>query len=399
MSAPTMVHLPTLGDHYSPKTGSAVMTIVYEVARVHEFHGGRTDVIVTRESLHDYEVGHCIEISADVSPPAKWQRVMDLGLGRLGLGRPYAASRFATAVAGLDRQFDGTIFLHNNPTAVATFRRAFPNAKVVLWAHNELFASYSRGELRRLIGMCDHVVCVSRFLADRVCQRLGRDDARVHGVVNGVDVERFRPAATPPAGDPIVLFVGRVVPEKGPHLLIEAAKKVQASGRRMVTRIVGSVGFDPNIDQTPYERELRQQAAPLGELVQFHPAVDRHRVLAEYQSASIFCAPSCWDEPCSLTVPEAMACGLPTLASRRGGLTEAGGDAAIYFDPTNANQLADRLIELLDDPARRAAASAASRRHAEQLAWPKHYGRLCAAIDISVGDDSGEHATALRSRG
>ncbi len=90
---------------------------------------------------------------------------------------------------------------------------------------------------------------------------------------------------------------------------------------------------------TPYEQELRKLAAGLGDSVEFQPFVDRSRVAAMFDAATIFCVPTNWDDPCPLTV----------VVSRRGGIPEIGGDAVLYFQPPEIDTLADHLAALLDD--------------------------------------------------
>ncbi|GAA3486382.1 MULTISPECIES: glycosyltransferase [Streptomyces] len=128
-------------------------------------------------------------------------------------------------------------------------------------------------------------------------------DARV--IRNGVDTRRWRPG---PGGDQLVWF-GRIVPEKGPHLAALAARK---AGRRL--RLVGPVGdrgyFDTNLRPL-----LDENITYAGHLT--------GRDLAELvgRSAAALVTP-CWDEPYGLVVAEALSCGTPVCAFDRGALGE-----------------------------------------------------------------------------
>jgi len=374
------VHVPTPGDHYSAATGSAIMTVIYEMAQVHQRQGGRTRVMVTRGTRHDYPVGRCVEVEP-VAPPRRWQKAVDVGLGRLGLARRFGAAAYRPHCRAVEADFAGAIFVHNNPVALPAFKKSHPRALVCLWAHNEVFNTYTTREARRVAGAADRIICVSRFIADEMTARVDRIGEKLKVVHNGVDTARFRPDPTARGtGDPVILFVGRVVPTKGPDLLLRAALKLRDGRRRFKVRIVGSSGFSAADPLTPYERELRRLAEPLGDAVEFQPFVDRGKVLAEYQAASIFCAPSIWNEPVSLTVPEALACGLPTVAARRGGIPEVGGDAVLYFVPPNVDELAAHLAMLIDDPVQRAGWSAKALERAGLLAWERQYAVLVAAL-------------------
>src|SRR5207253_334060 len=108
-------------------------------------------------------------------------------------------------------------------------------------------------------------------------------------------------------------------------------------------RIVGSSGFSSKSPLSRYERYLRRLASPISDRVEFRPFIERDKVPDDYRQADIFCAPSNWDDPCPLIVAEALASGLPSVVSNRGGIPEIAGDAALYFAPPNVDQLAERL--------------------------------------------------------
>jgi len=375
--APHLVHVPTPGDHYSAATGSAVMTVIYEMSRCHAAAGGRSGIMVGRQTRHDYPVGEHLEF--DARPlPGRGQKLVDATMGRIGLPRPFARRLYRPALQTLEPEFNGVILLHNAAAAVEPFVRHFPRAKVCLWPHNDLFATYSRREVRRTIEAAHLVICVSQFIAAGIARQLGGGSSSLRRklcvVNNGVDTVRFRPRPGPaPTGEPIVLFVGRVTPQKAPDLIIRAAAKILSPRRQFKVRIVGNSGFSAADPLTPYEQEIRKLAAPLGPAVEFQSFVDRAGVTRELDAASIYCVPSNWDDPCPLTVPEGLASGLPCIVSRRGGIPEEAGDAALYFAPPNVDSLADRLVYLLDDPSAASQWGQRARARALQITWENQY--------------------------
>ena len=383
-SARIHTHILTPGDHFSAATGSAISTIVYEIACWHERNGGQTRLIVGRGTRHDYPVGECVEV--DFPPlPSRPRKAVDAALGRLGLPRRFGESVYVPASTAIPRDFTGPIFLHNNPVALRMLKRAHPNAQVTLWANNALFRTYSDAETRRVIAKTDRVICCSQFIVDDLQQRLSAPSDRIFAVHNGVNPERFQPRAEPLDEEiPTVLFIGRVLPEKGPDLLLKAAQKVYSAKRKFKVRIVGSSNFNAKDPITLYQEELLRLAAPLGEAVEFQPFVGRAQVVEEYQAASIFCVPSNWDEPVSLTISEGMACGLPVIASRRGGIPEVGGDAVLYFQPPDVDTFADHLAMLLDDPNARREWGARARQRALTFSWENQYRKLLNALGRSA---------------
>lgn len=374
------VHVPTPGDHYSPSTGSATMTVIYELARRHEAAGGATRIVVGEGTRHDYDAGECVAVPFPPAPSRR-QKLADAARGRAGGRRRHGEAAYAAAAGAVDAEFTGPLVAHNAPAGIVGLKRRRPRARAVLYAHNDLFRTYGDRELLRTVDALDGIVCVSDYLRETIARRLPRNRRRLVRVArNGVDIDRFVPVPRDP-GEPVILFVGRVVPYKGPDLVLRAAARIAGGGRRFRVRIVGSHGFDRSQPLSPYERKLRELAAPLGGIVEFQPFVDRDGVRDEYAGASIFCAPSTWDDPCPLIVGEALASGLATVTTRRGGIPETAGDAALYFDPRDHDQLAERLAFLVDDAGARDALGRRARERAEQLSWTVQYPRYVEAVE------------------
>ena len=363
------IHVATPGDHYSGITGSAVMTLIYEFTRQHLRAGGRSQIVVGHNTRHDYEAGEHLVVNFGPYP-TKIQKILDVGLARLGHERTYINDAYAPAVSAIDPDFAGSLFIQNTPGPARLFKRRLPKAQICINAHNELFNTYSDRELERTIGAVDRIIFNCHFLARQLLERLPSAADRVRVVHNGLDTERFIPRPELASPDEVtILFVARMVPSKGADLLIKAALKLRTRGKRFRLRIVGSRGFASTEPLSPYEKSLRKLAAPLEGQIEFIPSTDRQQILPIYQSASIFCAPSNYNEPCTLTVPESMACGVPVVASRRGGITEIGRDAILYFEPPDSDELADILSGLIDSEEERLAWGRRARRRAEEFDW------------------------------
>lgn len=374
-----VIHVPTPGDHYSPSTGSAVMTIIYQLNRRHVESGDEAIVVLAPGTRRDYGSANVVETPLGALP-SKWQKIVDAACGSIGWERPFSARTYAALGSSLDLEHSHVI-IHNTAGPIRSIARRHPSAQICLYANNELFRTFTRREAKRTIDSCHRVICVSEFLADQLSEKLGGRPAQLRVVHNGVDTNRFQPGNRGEDREPVVLFVGRIVPEKGVHLLIQAAIAAHRKGRVFRLRIVGSSGFSRSDPLSSYEKELRAAADPLKDRVEFVPFLDRNRILEEYRDASIFVVPSEWDDPCPLTVGEGMASGLPTIASRRGGIPELGADAVLWFDPPDTGMLATHLIRLIDNPEERRKLGRSARIQSEKFSWEIQYQRFRQAIE------------------
>ena len=377
---PMHLHIPTPGDHYSPATGSAVITVIHAMACEHDATGGRTRLLVSRGTRHDYEIGECQEVEP-TTPARRWQKGIDLAFSRVGARRFFGESTYRHVLHAIAPDFDGCIFIHNAPEIVPAVRARATRSQVVLWMHNAVFQHYDRHEVERIERSLDRIVCVSGAIARSVEDRLGRASSKTRIVHNGVDTRRFHPASERQKPNScVILFVGRVLPIKGVHLLVKAACQLAEEGLDFQLRVVGSSGFQADEPLTDYERRLRDLARPLGNRVTFRPFIDRHAVAGEYLRSTIFCAPSTWDEPFGLAVAEAMACGLPVVTSCRGGIPEFAGSDVLYFTPPDVEDLAERLRLLIASPTARKDLGIRARAAAQRLDWSHSYCSLMAAL-------------------
>jgi glycosyltransferase involved in cell wall biosynthesis len=106
----------------------------------------------------------------------------------------------------------------------------------------------------------------------------------------------------------------------------------------------------------------------LTERVTFTGFVPDEHLVALYNAATLVVLPS-FNEGFGLPVVEAMACGVPVAASRRGSLPEVVGSAGVLFDPGDHGEMASVLVRLLDDSALRQHLRAEGLRRAENFSW------------------------------
>ena len=381
-----VLHAITPGDHFSPRTGSAIPTVVDGLATAAGREGApfRPFVVLDRTTMRPrYASASVIEYTG-ARGPTRRERVIDLARGRVGLSRS-AVARFYEPVAEAIRTREPALVLaHNAPVLHSLLRDT--GHRVVLYAHNDLLRTYSRRESARILDGVAAIVCVSESLAERMRRALpGRLASLVRVVRNGVDCAQFKPSPetderNPSAerqtqDDPLrIMFVGRMIPEKGADVLIRAAAILARDDLEFV--LIGSYGFDRNAAFSTYETRLRELASEAGARIRFEPFVDRSRLPATLHEAGILVVPSRWPDPCPLTVGEALATGRPLVVSRIGGIPEVVGPAGRYVEPDDPIALAAALAELADNADLRRRMGVDARRHAEAHDWSWAWSNL-----------------------
>jgi glycosyltransferase involved in cell wall biosynthesis len=183
-----------------------------------------------------------------------------------------------------------------------------------------------------------HFVAVSEYTA-RAWSHIV-PDARI--IRNGVDVDRWCPG---PGGGPPVWF-GRIAPEKGAHLAIDAA----------VLAGTGLLLAGPVSDRAYFETEVRPRIGHHG--IEYAGHLTHAELVRFLGAASAALVTPCWDEPYGLVVAEALACGTPVCGFARGALPELlDADCGRLVDPGDVPALAAAL-----GPACRLSRVAARRR-------------------------------------
>lgn len=203
--------------------------------------------------------------------------------------------------------------------------------------------------------------------------RMGANPRAVRVIPCGVDLRRFSPEGPREARDGQrfrLLTISRLVPRKGVQTVIESL-----AGLRCVELVVAGGGDRADLAHDPEVARLRAVAAAHGvaERVHFRGRVERDHLPALIRSAdAVVCVP--WYEPFGIVPLEAMACGVPVVASSVGGLvdTVVDGVTGIHVAPRAPRQIA-RAVELLrgDPDLRRALGRAGYGRVRARYAWER----------------------------
>ena len=233
------------------------------------------------------------------------------------------------------------IEIHNRPYLIEQIKKQnrFP---ITLFFHNDpqtMNGSKSVKDREKILKKCVAIFCVSEFIKKKFLQGINGDIKKVHVLYNGVErkLSRF------PIKNKEVLFVGRLVPEKGVHFYVEALKIIATKHPEWKYGLIGSFRLGENENTNSYASEVINRFKSIGPQAQFYGFQDNRFVQEKMKSASINVIPSLWEEPFGLVAAEAMSNGICIIASKVGGIPEIVESNGILIDNINHKKLADNI--------------------------------------------------------
>ncbi len=244
------------------------------------------------------------------------------------------------------------VFINDRPQYIRYLRRIVPPGRLLFFMRGEM------GESRRYLHLVDGIVVNSHGMAKYAQELLQGKHVPIYWMPNSLGDEFIVP---PPPPDRFrrrekrVLYAGRIIPVKGVLELVKAFTIVHRELPDSRLYIYGAAdNFHKDGPLTPYEQEVRKQAAALPKgVVQFLGYVPNREMGAHYVQADVAVFPSIWKESFGMVALEAMRCGTPVVASRRPGFEELvvhGETGLLVDDPTDISALAEAILKILRDP-------------------------------------------------
>ena len=210
---------------------------------------------------------------------------------------------------------------------------------------------YAKTMISQAVVRSDGVVVLSQFMKNQLIDHLDVPEAKIHVIASGID----RPPLSPlqhqlprPMGRPYLLYVGNLKPHKNLERLIQAFGLLRA--RKHVPHTLVLVGSGNQ------EQALQRlaESAGLGDAIFFAGFVEDRELACWYPGAEAFVMPSL-SEGFGFPALEAMASNVPVVAARATALPEILGDAALFFEPTDVEDLCAKLWQLISDESLRCA--------------------------------------------
>jgi glycosyltransferase involved in cell wall biosynthesis len=308
---------------------------------------------------------------------------------------------YSLAVAN-DLRSQGCDIIHffNLSQYAPIFRRFIPKAKLVLHMQSQFLTSQSRRAVEQRLRKADRILACSRFLTDDIRGAFPEFAERCATIYNGADVKCFVPDGEGDAdrnGAPLIVFAGRISPEKGLHVLLDAfalvlrrcpSAKLEVAGpnAEMPLDFLPSWFFGRSdganelsrlaryYDGRSYLLHLKEQVdrLQLDGSVSFSGLLSRSELADHHRRARVCVVPTVGNEVFGMAAAEALSSGVPVIASRVAGLPEVieDGTTGLLVEPNDPAALADAMLCLIDnDGLRRSMALAARQRAISLFSW------------------------------
>lgn len=252
---------------------------------------------------------------------------------------------------------------------------------------------------QQVVDEADRLIVNTEDEAQQLVSLHHADPARIDVVHPGVDLATFTPgdkaaaraALGLAADEQIVAFVGRIQPLKAPDVLLRAAAKLAAPGRRGgPIRIVVAGGPSGSGLAAPDGLVLLAGELGIADRVTFLPPQSREELVNVYRAADLVAVPS-YSESFGLVAVEAQACGTPVVAAAVGGLPVAvrDGVSGALVDGHDPDRWAGVIGDLLGGDL--AAMGRAARTHASMFSWDHTVDALLGAYQRAIADYARTH--------
>src|SRR5947209_2109412 len=272
-------------------------------------------------------------LHADVPANAEMLAFDLRGRPKSRLARPMTAAAYVAwmELAGADVVFGANYFLPRLHSAIAR-RRVITIHDLTYKRFPELLQKETldnlERQMKREIAQADAIVCVSESTRRDLLHFYDVDPSRAFAILSGIAPPR---AYSPMEGLPqrYILFVSTIEPRKNLGVLLDAYDRVRPAHPDVALVVVGKVGWK---SESLVPRLRRPGIVHLDYL-------DPARLASVYLDATAFVMPSIY-EGFGFPLLEAMTQGVPSIAAHSSSLPEIGGDAALYFEPSDASGLA-----------------------------------------------------------
>lgn len=224
--------------------------------------------------------------------------------------------------------------------------------------HNQLKSCYF---CKNIMKETKKFICVSDFIANSVCNFMGIDKSQTVVLRNCINEKNFTKELSIKEHDSfrkkmgfekddfVIIFAGRLIPEKGIKELVEAFSLVNIDNIKLM--IVGAPIFDLKV-KTAYQMQIEQLVEKMKNKIVFTGYINYADIYKYYKISDLAVLPSVWDDPAPLTIIESLTCKLPIITTNSGGIPEYATNGSAIILKRNKhliNNLQNNILKLYND--------------------------------------------------
>jgi glycosyltransferase involved in cell wall biosynthesis len=358
------MHVCMLTDYFLPHLLGGTERTVYEISRRLIKRGHKVTVITL--DVHEHQRrSHNEGMDIHRLPAISMTRLVRAQL-TVSLSAAFETNRIIKSLR------PDILHAHNlyfNLTAITPILKCRSRLPLVTTLHlpkmqygsaslDTLIQIYLKSIGRAVIEYSDRLVAVSESVLNHAIKDLGVQASKITFIPNGVDLGLYSPSDQPPKY-PVITYIGRLIQNKGPQFLVQAVPIILKAHPEAHINIVGEGPLRNKLMQDVVSQGLEGRVQFLGTVVDVLPIL---------RATTIFVRPSL-TEGMSLAVLEAMACGLPIVASNIEGNAELveDGKTGYLVSPGNPGALAERINCMLADQRASIILGQNARAYAERL--------------------------------
>lgn len=190
-------------------------------------------------------------------------------------------------------------------------------AKLIVYVHNSYaeivkFNILRKGIYNYLLEKSDYIIAISKFVKSTVLENTKISNEKISVIYNGVNVSSYKTTESPHELPIKLIYVGRLIPEKGVQVLIKAMALLE-NKKDYILDIVGDGYYKKELESLVQKLDLHSNVKFLG---------NQRDIPQRLQSADIFVHPAIWEEGFGITIVEAMSSGLVCIAFDKGAISE-----------------------------------------------------------------------------
>lgn len=267
------------------------------------------------------------------------------------------------------REGEQKLVIHNSVRLYATTARHYPEQDMILHMHNLQDTSALTGPVK--------IIVPSRFLARWYQEKMPQADVKV--VPNGIDADLYasnehwsREKLGLKETDTVVLYAGRLSPEKGPLELMQAVHRLNQQGQSLRMVVVGDPWWTKSGPRAEYQQKIREMAETMGDSCIITGNIEPAEMHKVYAVGDLTVVPSLFEEPFCMVALESMASGTPVLVSPRGGISEfviEGETGFLLREPLSETTLAEDILATLARPELKQIAQSAREKVLAEYGW------------------------------